>query len=154
MKKILSALAAAALLVPSVSFAAPTFRLIDSSVVAAKPEIVSFVAAEDSHDLSWEAAGAGLLELSVRCRGGARMSVDHEDGTVSYVQCDGKLHPAYRFESEVGQTADVALQVTGDKAVKVYTILKIYQDKDGKKGKLADKAKVNLTVAPETEDEE
>ncbi len=149
MKKLIAALVTAALLSPTVSFAAPTVR-----IIAAKPEIVSFAAAEDSSDLSWEATGAGLLELSVRCKGGARVSVDHEDGTVSYTQCDGKLHPAYRFNSETGQTANAALQVTGDKAVKVYTILKIYQDKGGKKGKLLDKAKVNLTVAPDSEEEE
>ena len=103
MKKLAAALTAAALLAPSASFAAgPTFHVTDVSTVPVPLAITSLEAAEDSSGVHWITTGAGQLELSLTCKGGARVEVAHEDGLVSYVRCDGKAHAAYRAKTTIG----------------------------------------------------
>jgi hypothetical protein len=154
MKHALAAGTILALLAPSLAAAAgPTIRVIESEQ-SSKIEIVSLGLSGNKTEeptLDWTITGDARLELAVRCSGGERLRVGHADGTVSYVPCDGKTRAAYRDDFDAGALGEVTLTATGDKKVRVATILKVYPDA-GKR--LIDSARRAVVVLPQEEGEE
>jgi hypothetical protein len=154
MKHLAAALAIAALLAPSITYAAtPAVRIIETTEVKpAKPKIVSFEAANgEGEQLSWETTGDARLELAVRCKAKARLRVEHEDGVVTYVQCNGRTQVAYRSAAVSNDSSDVSLSVTGDRVVKVQATLKAFAS-TGRLVKVRDVARLNVEVAPEADE--
>lgn len=148
MKHAIAAATLLALLAPSLAAAAgPTIRVIDA-VKSSKIEIVSVgveggKTAEPTVD--WTVTGDARLEFAVRCSGGERLRAEHSDGTVSYVTCDGKTHAAYRDDFSNGALGEVSLTVTGEKKVRVQTILKVYRDASAR---VEDSVRKSLVVLP------
>lgn len=149
MKQTIAAASIVALLAPSLAAAAgPTIRVIESGE-SSKIEIVSLGLdgnKTEEPSLDWVVTGDARLELAVRCSGGERLRVEHSDGTIAYVPCDGKTRAAYRSDFARGAVGDVTLSVKGEKNVRVSTILKLYPDA-GKRP--VDKAWKSVVVAPE-----
>lgn len=157
MKKTTAALALIALLAPSVSYAATSFQILDVQRRVVRPEIVSFdVEHGEEASADWSVRGNSRVELTVRCKSAARLRVEHEDETLSYVQCNGKTQVAYRSgELMSGDESGVTLSVTGDKEVKVFTVLKVYDAARTTKRKAPrDTERATVKVAPEAEAED
>jgi hypothetical protein len=154
MKHALAAGTILALLAPLFAAAAgPTIRIIEAGR-SSKIEIVSLGLSGNKTEeptLDWTITGDARLEFAVRCSGGERLRAEHADGTVSYVPCDGKTHAAYRDDFSLGALGDVTFTVTGDKKVRVATILKVYPDA-GKR--LIDSARQAVVVLPQEEGED
>ncbi len=144
-KTIFAASLAAAFLAPSFAFAmSPLVTVAD--VAAAKPKIVDLAFATQT--LSWSTAGEATVELSLRCKGNDRLRAEHEDGTVSYVQCNGKNQVAYRGAVKGSVDAEVSLSSTGNRPIKVFSMLKLVDTVKGNKARVADKEKVTAKVMP------
>ena len=153
-KKIFAALLLAALLAPSFAAAAS----IDARVIgtsrgrAAAAKILAYEAAGGAEaNVRWQAGGAAAEELVLSCKGGERLRVEVGEG-LSYVPCDGKLHAAYRGSFARGVDEVAKLSVTGDRAVKVSALFKLYRDVDGSRGALIVKDKLAVKVLPKKAD--
>lgn len=144
-KTIFAASLAAALLAPSSAFAlSPLVKAVDVSV--AKPKISEF--GFESQTLAWSTVGEATAELSLRCKGNDRLRAEHEDGTISYVQCNGKNQVAYRGAVKGSAEGSVTLSSTGSRPVKVFSMLKLVDTVKGNKARVADKEKVVAKVLP------
>jgi hypothetical protein len=155
MKQLAAVAAAVALLSPSLAAAAGiNVRVLEGAAV--RPEIVSLSAESgDESRVEWEVTGDADLELLVRCKGGERLRVEHDGGALTYVQCSGRNQIAYRADDVSGQRAGVTLSVTGDRPIRVATVLRAYDaDPKNRGSRPRDIDRVTVKVLPDAEEED
>jgi hypothetical protein len=152
MKHLATALSIVALLAPSATFA--SVKITDITKKLVPPSIVSFQATSgEDASLDWSTKGDERLELTLSCKGKQRVRVEHENGDISYVRCDGHERVAYRSPSVSGDSSGVSLSVTGKNRVDVIATLKAYAATPGKRTKVVDVAHATVKVAPKPKGE-